>query len=228
MVRELRPSQQDGAGIRFGGTRVQEQLVGMMIAGSRGVTIRNARIDGCRARFSEGDIAWQADGINISQDSSEITIEGNTQVSDSWEGIDIGGTVSNVRIEDTSIRNSFAFGIKIGHGASDVLVHDSRISGAGLAGVVLYGAAKQVTLNGLHLDITDRAGSLVAEWPGSSKAGVLIEKGGTNVPADLHFAGLAVVGGRSCKAGLLDRAGGRINLAGLTAPGCAARFADGA
>jgi len=228
MVRELRSLQKDGAGIRFGGTRVQEQLVGIMIAGSQGITIRNARIVGCRARFAEGDVAWQADGINISQDSREITIKGNTQISDSWEGIDIGGTVSNVSIESASIRDSFAFGIKLGHQASNVLIRDSQISGAGLAGVVLYGAVKRIALDGLHLDITDRAEAPIAEWPGSSKAGVLIEKSGADVPADLRLTSLAVVGGRSCKAGVLDRAGARIDFGGLTALGCAAWFADGA
>lgn len=226
MVRELRPSEKNGGEI-FGGTRVQEQLVGIMIAGSQGVTIRNARIDGCRARFAEGDVAWQADGVNITQDSSDISIEGNTQVSDSWEGIDIGGTVSNVRIESVSIRGSFAFGVKLGHRVSDVLIRDSKISGAGLAGVLLYGAAKRITLDGLQIDITDQARSPISEWPGSSKAGVLIEKSSMDFPADLRVSHLAVVGGRSCTAGLLDRAGVRIDFADLTAAGCAFRSARG-
>lgn len=229
MVRELRFLHKGGNGFGFGGTRVQEQLVCVMIAGSRQVTLRDTRIDGCRARFAEGDLPWQADGIDISQDSRDVSIEGDTQVSNTWEGIDIAGTgveaeASNLRIKGASITDSFAFGVKLGHRLTDVRVSDTRISGAGLAGVVLYGPIDGIVLEGLRLNMADRRRVPLAEWP-ATKVGILIERSGEGVPTNLRLADIAVSGGASCTAGVQDRAGARPEIADLRISGCATRYA---
>jgi len=229
MVRELRPSLKGGKGFGFGGTRVQEQLVGLMIAGSRQVTLRDTRIDGCQARFAEGDVPWQADGINISQDSRDVSIEGDTLVRNTWEGIDIAGTgtgagASNLRITGASITDSFAFGVKLGHRLTDVRIRDTKISGAGLAGVVLYGPIDGIVLESLRLDMADRRRTPLAEWP-ATKVGILIDRSGEGVPRNLRFSDIAVSGGGSCTAGVQDRAGARPEIADLRISGCAARYA---
>jgi hypothetical protein len=234
MVRELRPSRRVGGLFDLRGTRVQEQLVCVMIAGSRQVTLHDTTIAGCRARFSEGDVPWQADGLNISQDSRDVSILGDTRISDTWEGIDVAGGgeagASAIRIDGATITGSFAFGIKLGHRLSDVQVLDTRISGAGLAGATIYGPVEGISLNGLTIDMADqkpgRGKAPIAEWP-ATKVGILIERSGSDVPRGIRLSDIAVTGGASCSAGVSDRPGAGPEVTGLRVSGCKTRFATG-
>ena len=229
-IREFRRSGDQAAPQSgFHGMRVQEQLSCLMIVGSRDVQLDGLRIEGCRARFVEGDIPWQADGVGIGQSSSDIRITG-ARINDTSEASDVvggGRGVAGVAIADTDVANSFGYAVKVGNNSADVTLTDSTISRAGLAGVVIYGPVRDMRVAGVAIDAVgsvDFAGSLQRAWQ-QERAGVLVEGGSsaetmTSYPTGVAIDRVTVRGGRDCRYGVLNLTPDRLRQAGVRVAGC--------
>lgn len=229
-IREFRFAGQQGvAADGFFGVRVQEQLSCVMIVRSADVTLRESRIDGCRARFAEGDLPWQADGIGIGESTRRVSIAG-VAISDTWEGIDVvggGSGVSDVTIDRARIDNSFGYGVKGGYALSKVTLSNSRLSNSGLAGVVLYGPVAGATVSRTTVDGvgTVRLGKdMVQPWQ-QERAGVLVEEGSsaqtaTSFPTEVTLDRVIVKGGAACRYGLLNATPARLRQNDVRATGC--------
>ena len=209
----------------FYGTRVQEQLSCLAIEGSHNVSLERLRIDGCRARFAEGDIPWQADGVGIGQSSRDIRIQ-NASITDTWEGIDIvggGRGVSGVTISGAEISNSFNYAVKVGHNASDISVADSTLGRAGLAGIIFYGPVRNALVSKVRIDEPGSvfyAGMLQRPW-WQELAGIVASPDGSGAyPAEVALDRVTVRGGRDCRFGLLNLTPASLAREDLTASGC--------
>ncbi|WP_054118657.1 right-handed parallel beta-helix repeat-containing protein [Porphyrobacter sp. AAP60] len=227
-LREFRRAGDRGARQNgFYGTRSQEQLTCLSIEGSSNVLIDDLRIDGCRARFVEGDIPWQTDGMGVGQSSSNIQIE-NARISDTWEGIDMGN-VDNIALSNAEITDSFNYAVKVGYQTHAVSLVDSVFSRAGIAGVVISGPVRDTLIRRVRIDEPGRiffAGAMQSPW-GQGRAGVELDMGNPAQHAKAYPTGVllenvTVRGGRDCPLGLLNRTPERVSLEGLRVSGCEA------
>lgn len=225
-IREFRRAGDRGAPqSAFFGTRSQEQLACLVIEGTRNVQIDDLRIDGCRARFVEGDIPWQTDGLGLGQSSSDIRITG-LRIADTWEGIDMGN-VEQVAISDAEITDSFNYAVKIGYQTRAIFVTDSALSRAGLAGVVISGPVRDTVLRHVGIDEPGRlffAGAMQNPWR-QERAGVVLDMGNPAnhpkaYPTGVVLDRVTVRGGRDCRLGILNRTPERIALEGLRVSSC--------
>lgn len=232
-IREFRRADDRGARQSgFYGTRVQEQLVCMAIQRSREVQIDGLRIDGCRARFVEGDIPWQTDGLGIGQSSSNIRID-RASIAGTWEGIDIvggGRGVEKVAIREADIRDSFNYGVKVGYDTRDISVADSAISRSGLSGVMIYGPVRQALIRRVHIAEPGRlffAGAMQKPWQ-QERAGIVLDMGNRAAqpdayPAHVVLDAVTVSGAPDCRFGVLNRTPEKLSLDGLSVSGCELR-----
>lgn len=226
-IREFRQKGQDKVKADgFYGMRVQEQLTCIMILNSHDIILTKTRVKGCLARFSEGDIPWQADGIAVGQSTSNIRMF-ETTISDTWEAIDIVGSgtgVSSVTIDNARITNSFGYGIKWGHSLEDAKLTNSTISLSGLAGVVIYGSVKTALLRNVEIDKvgTIRLGKTMHRAWLQERAGVLIEPGSSpeRYPIGVSLNEVFVNGGENCRFGLLALSPTRLPTDGVRALNC--------
>ena len=231
-IREFRRAGDRGARQSgFHGTRSQEQLTCLTIERSSNVSLDDLRIDGCRARFAEGDIPWQTDGLAIGRSSSDIRIK-RARISDTWEGIDIvggGRGVESISISGAEISNSFSYGVKVGYDTRDVSISDSVISRAGLAGVVLYGPVRQALIRGVRIAEPGSvffAGALQQPWQ-QQRAGIVLDIGssaatGTGFPTRVMLDSVTVEGNGACRFGLLNLTPDKVSQEGLKERGCEA------
>jgi hypothetical protein len=181
-IHEFRPAGRDGVkASKFYGVRVQEQITCALFSKVRHVRIRNVRISRCMARFKDGDLPWQTDGLDISRSSSDIRIDG-AKIESTYEGMDVvanGDGVSDLAISNVTATNSFAFGLKLGKDLRSVRISGLRISKAGIAGVVIYGAVNDLSISDARVDsvgsIVGPAGSSFAPWPPGNRAGFRID-----------------------------------------------------
>lgn len=229
-VREFRFAGQQGVKADgFQGVRVQEQLSCVMIVRSTNVVLDKMRIKGCGARFAEGNLPWQADGVGIGESSAAIRIS-RSAIADTWEGVDVvgGGVgVKDIAISDTSIDNSFGYGVKGGYTLRNLTVTDSIISNSGLAGVVIYGPVVGAAV--VRTKIGDvgsvRFGTMLQRPWQQERAGVLIEQGSTaatalQYPQGVRLENVQVRGGANCHFGLLNITPTRLSRTGITVSGC--------
>lgn len=213
-IREFRTAGQQGAAVDgFHGMRVQEQLTCLMIVSSDKVVFEGLRVERCLARFVDGDLPWQADGVGIGQASANIRIADASRISDTWEGIDVvggGGGVRNVAVLDTQVTNSFSYGIKLGYDLAGVVIDNVRIRGAGLAGVVLYGSVRNAVVRRTSIEevgtvMLDKAAT--SPWR-QERAGVLIEPRDTSVandyPNSVVLDRVRIAGGPHCRSGVTN------------------------
>lgn len=229
-IREFRVAGQDQAKAGgFYGMRVQEQLTCLMIVNSHKVLLDRPRIEGCRARFAEGDVPWQADGIAIGQSSSQVQIV-KPVISDTWEGIDVvggGRGVRDVAISGAHISNSFGYGVKWGHVLNGMRLVDSTISRSGLAGVVIYGPVNGADLRRVRIDGVGSVlfgKALQRPWQ-QERAGVLVEPGGSAQTRDAYPGGVSLVsvrvsGGKDCRFGLLNLTPQKLRRSDIRANSC--------
>jgi len=225
-IREFRLAGQQGAAATgFQGVRVQEQISCLMIVRSRDVVLNGLQVNGCRARFAEGDFPWQADGVGIGESSAQIRIGARSVIRDTWEGIDVvggGSGVSGVAMANVKVVNSFGYGIKIGYATRDVTVTDGSISGAGLAGVVVYGPVRGVAVQRTRIsDVgTVRLGAMrLAPWR-QERAGVLIEPAHGAEPEGVALQGLRISGSGDCRFGVLTLGRNVVRERGSVVTGC--------
>lgn len=230
-IREFRSAGSQGAGRDgFFGLRIQEQLAAVMIVRSRGVTIKDARIENCTARLEEGDLPWQADGIAIGDSSSDIVISGDTRIRNTWEGVDVvggGRGVRNLAMSGLTVTNAFGYAVKWGYDIEGAVLSDSRISQAGLAGIVIYGQVRDAAIRRTALkSIGDVQlnGRMQVPWP-VERGGVLIAGGAIAgsegaFPRDVVVDRVTIAGGRGCSYGFRDRGGRNVRRTGGSASGC--------
>jgi hypothetical protein len=215
----------------FHGVRVQEQVSCVMIVRTHHILLTDTQIDGCLARFAEGDFPWQADGINIGSSTFHVRISGDTRIANTWEGIDVVAGDDGVRdlfITGVSIHNSFSYGVKWGYHLVDAVLENSRIDGAGLAGVVIYGPVhgakvRNAVLSGIG---SVRMGSQVLSPWHDQRSGVLIAPGAIpgmrkTYPRDVLVEKVQVRSGEHCDFGVQKRGGTAIRSARIVVSGCA-------
>lgn len=183
-IHEYRAVGQDGVKTaKFYGVRVQEQITCAFLADVQHVRIDNARISRCMARFADGDLPWQADGLDIGQSSADVAINGAT-IDSTWEGMDVVGTGSGIdrlSINDLTVTNSFTFGLKLGYRLRNARIARLNVDGVGLAGVVVYGPVSRTQISaGTIKGVGVVRGSNAREfspWPGGALAGIRIDEG---------------------------------------------------
>lgn len=209
----------------FHGTRSQEQLACLVIERSREVQIDDLRIYGCRARFVEGDIPWQSDGLGLGQSSRDIRIQG-LRIADTWEGIDMGN-VEKITISDAVITDSFNYAVKAGYDTRAITVVDSVFSRAGLAGVVISGPVRDVLIRRVRIEEPGRvffAGAMHNPWQ-QERAGIVLDMGNPAsqpdaFPTRVVFDAVTVSGAPDCRFGVLNRTPEKLSLDGLGVSGC--------
>jgi hypothetical protein len=231
-VHEFRQAGKGGAnGSKFYGVRVQEQVTCALFSDVRNVRIRNPRISRCMARFEDGDLPWQADGLDISQSSSNITVDAPV-IDSTWEGMDVVGNGSGIDglvINNPRVSNSFGFGLKLGRQVRDARIVNPTISNAGIAGIVLYGAVSGASISGAIISGVGQlsaGGGTFVPWKKESHSGIRIQEGPTGVgagrvaPQNVTIDDANVRGQSSgYDFGLLNTGGTDVHVRGLRAMG---------
>lgn len=99
---------------RFVRVRVQEQLAGIVIAGTENVELSGCRVHRIGTMVEGQFLPWQADGMTISG-VKNFTMRDST-VSETWEGIDFTGRgVDGFLQQNITIRDAFSYGFKYAH-----------------------------------------------------------------------------------------------------------------
>ena len=231
-IHEFRAAGEDGAKLsKFYGVRIQEQVSCAVFSNVRKVRIRNVRISNCMARFDGGDLPWQADGLDISRSSSDVSVDG-AAIDSVWEGMDVvanGSGVTNLSIANVKVSNAFAFGLKLGYRLSNARLSAIRVDGAGLAGVVLYGPVEDVSIRGAVANNIGRLrtpnGASLAPWPAGNRAGIRIDAHADGGAAGTPHAIIiddATVGGAAAgdyEYGILNTGGSGVQLSRFRAQG---------
>ena len=233
-IHEFREQRPGGAKIaKFYGVRIQEQLTCVSLANVSHVTIRNVRIERCMARFDTGDVPWQADGLDIGQSSSDITVN-SASIDSTWEGMDVvggGNGIDRLQIDGLTVSNAFSFGLKMGYSVHDARVSHLKVNGAGLSGVVLYGPVRDVRIAEASIDnIGTVHGSRgdYSPWPPGNRAGIRIDSSGGSSPEDVVIQDVTVSGRPSqFEFGILNTGGRRVQLSDFRAGGYGTERARG-
>jgi hypothetical protein len=223
-IREFR----DATG-RFHGVRVQEQITCAYLGDVQRVRIVNVRISRCMARFRDGDLPWQADGLNFGRNSSDVVVT-NAVIDSTWEGMDVvggGNGIDGLVISDATITNSFGFGLKLGYRLRGTRIANLTVARAGLAGVLVYGPVIGLKLSRARIagvgSIATSAGNL-APWPSDTLAGIRIDEGtngsgpGLFTPRDIVIDNVQVNDG-TFDFGVLNKGGRQVRVTNLRAVG---------
>ena len=226
-IREFRRAGDRGAPrSAFYGTRSQEQLACLVFERTRNVRIDDLRIEGCRARFAQGDIPWQTDGLGFGQSSSNIRVN-DLRIADTWEGIDMGN-VENITIDRAEISDSFNYAVKVGYDTAGIAITDGIFTRAGLAGVVISGPVRDATIRQVRIEEPGRlffAGALRNPWQ-QERAGIVLDMGNPAAQPDSYPKGIVldrvtVRGEPDCRFGILNRTPLAVPEDGLRVSGCA-------
>jgi hypothetical protein len=233
-IHEFRRAGQQGAkAAKFYGVRVQEQVTCADFAEVHNVVIRNARISRCMARFVDGDLPWQADGLDVARSSSNILVD-SPVIDTVWEGMDVVGNgtgIDGLRIVSPRVSNCFSFCLKLGKQLRKPIVSGAIINNAGIAGIVFYGPLEDGKLDGATIGGVGTitvGGRTFVPWPKQPGAGVQINEGtsgsGSNArstPRGLEIDNVAVSsgGGRGYGFGVLNKGGQGVHVQGLRASG---------
>jgi hypothetical protein len=225
---------QAGRGVqqsKFYGVRVQEQVTCAAFSEVQNVTLRNPRISHCMARFEDGDLPWQADGLDISSSSSNVTVDGPL-IDSTWEGMDVVGNASGIDglvINNPRVSNSFGFGLKVGHEVRNARIVNPTISNAGIAGIVLYGDVSGASISGATISgVGDLSadGRTFVPWPKESHTGIRIQEGpgapgaGRAAPQNVTIQDTNVGGGSSAyDFAILNTGGTGVHVERLRAAG---------
>lgn len=181
-IHEFREAGENGGVPKFYGVRVQEQITCASFSEVHNVIIRNPRISHCMARFEGGDIPWQADGLDISQSSSNVTVD-HPVIDSTWEGMDIvanGSGLNGLTINDPIVTNSFGFGLKLGYHLTGARIVSATVSNAGIAGIIIYGPVSVISISGASVSgvgVVDVSGRLLSPWRGQPHSGIRIDEG---------------------------------------------------
>jgi hypothetical protein len=230
-IREFRRAGEGAAkSAKFYGVRVQEQVTCALFSEVHNVVIRNSRISRCMARFQDGDLPWQADGLDISKSSSNVTVAG-AAIDSAWEGMDVvanGAGLDGLSISDVHVSNAFGFGLKLGKELRNARVSNVTIRNAGLAGIVIYGPADGVTVSGADISgvgtIAANGGSFVP-WTRQTHSGIVIHEGGTGqgnaraTPRNVLVESVIVDKSSAADFGILNKGGTNVRVRGFRGNG---------
>lgn len=232
-IHEFRDSGKGAPAAKFYGVRVQEQITCASFSEVQNVLIRNPRINRCVAHFTDGNLPWQADGLDISRSSSNVTVE-SPEIDTTWEGMDVVGNgdgVTNLVIDNAKVTNSFGFGLKLGRRVTNTRIVNPTIVNAGIAGIVIYGAASGMTVSGGTIDgvgIVRANGRNLEPWAGMPRAGLRLNVGPSGVgtsraaPHDIEIDNLSIASSGApsdYEFGLLNTGGIAVNVKNLQARG---------
>ena len=184
-IHEFREAGEGGVrAAKFYGVRVQEQVTCAVFAEVQNVLIRNPKVSRCLARFQDGDLPWQADGLDIGASSSRVRVDGAV-IESTWEGMDIvagGAGISGLNLTNLRVSDSFGFGLKFGYVLRDVHIANVVIHNSGIAGIVLYGPVSGVSISNAQLSGVGAIsvdGKTFVPWPQQTRSGILITDGPT-------------------------------------------------
>jgi len=231
-IHEFRKAGEDGVAVgKFYGVRVQEQLTCALFSEVHNVTIRNARISHCMAKFVDGNLPWQADGLDISHPSSDIVVD-SPVIDSTWEGMDVlskGGDIVGLQIRSPKVSNSFGFGLKLGNQLRDPSITGATITNAGIAGIVIYGGVEGASIKGATITgvgVISAGGRTFVPWPEMAHSGIRIDDGpsGTGnqraVPRNVDIQDVDVSNGAGVRGyAILSRVGTLARVRGLRASG---------
>lgn len=233
-IHEFRRLGQQGAKVaKFYGVRIQEQVTCASFSEVHNVVIRNARISRCMARFVEGDLPWQADGLDISRSSSNVVVE-SPVIDMTWEGMDVvanGTGIDGLQIRGARVTNCFSFCLKLGKQLRKPVVTGATIVNAGIAGIVFYGPVRDGMLDGATISGVGTiavAGRTLLPWPKQEHAGVRVSAGTSGAGGDARSSpsGLDIdnvdvsgTGGTAYDFGVLNKGGTGVRVRGLRASG---------
>lgn len=234
-IHEFRKAGEQGAKVaKFYGVRIQEQVTCAKFNEVHNVVIRNARISRCMARFVEGDLPWQADGLDVARSSSNVLVDAPV-IDTVWEGMDVDGNgtgIDGLQIRGARVSNCFSFCLKLGKQLRKPVVTDATITNAGIAGIVFYGPLQDGTLQGATITgmgWISLGGRMFQPWPKQPSAGVRIDEGrsGTgdearSTPRGLDIENVQVssgAGGRAYSFAVLNKGGTDVKVSGLRASG---------
>lgn len=225
-IHEFREAGQDGVRTsKFYGVRVQEQITCADFSQVQNLVIRNPHVLRCMARLADGEIPWQADGLDIAQASSNVTVDGAV-IDSTWDGMDIvandggldGLTISNVRAS-----NSFSYGLKLGYRLRNARIANAVITNSGIAGIVIYGPVAGITVFDAQISgvgLLAANGRTFVPWPALPHAGIRIDEGsrGTQAagltPRDVTIDGVTISNPSAVRYdfGLLNTGGSNIRV----------------
>jgi hypothetical protein len=233
-IHEFRPAGRDGAqASKFYGVRVQEQITCALFADVQNVTIRNPRISRCMARFVDGDLPWQTDGLDISRSSSNVVVDAPV-IDSTMEGMDVvanGSGIDGLQIRNPRVFNSFTFGLKIGKQLRNPRITNAVVQNAGIAGIVIYGPVVGAVVEGADISgigTISVAGKGFVPWPRQPHSGIRIDEGtsgtGTarSTPRDVDIENVDVSKGAGVPAydfGILNKGGTGVRVHGLRVTG---------
>jgi hypothetical protein len=234
-IHEFRRVGEQGAKVaKFYGVRVQEQVTCAAFSEVRDVVIRNARISRCMARFADGDLPWQADGLDISRSSSNVLVQAPV-IDMTWEGMDIaanGTGIDGLQIRDARVSNCFSFCLKLGKQLRNPIVTNATIANAGIAGIVFYGPVQNGDLNGASITgigMISVGGIVFSPWPAQASSGVRIDDGASgddsnarSTPRGLNIDNVQVSGapgGPAYAFAVLNKGGRDVRVQRLRASG---------
>jgi hypothetical protein len=231
-IHEFRNAGEDGVPVaKFYGVRVQEQLTCVLFSEVHKVTIRNARISHCMAKFVDGNLPWQADGLDISHPSSDIVVD-SPVIDNTWEGMDVlsqGGDITGLEIHSPRVSNSFGFGLKLGKQLRNPVITNAIITNAGIAGIVIYGGVEGASINGATITgvgLISAGGRTFVPWPEMTHSGIRIDDGPSGsgnqraVPRNVDIQNVDVSDGAGVGGyAILNKVGPLARVRGLRARG---------
>jgi hypothetical protein len=233
-IREFQPGGQNGQRApKFYGVRVQEQITCAMFSEVHNVIIRNPRVSHCMARFEGGDLPWQADGLDVSRSSSNVTVD-HPVIDSVWEGMDIVGNgtgVDGLTINNPEVSNAFGYGLKLGYHSSHVRITNAKITNAGISGIIIYGPVSDISVSGATVSGVGAVaanGQLLSPWKGQPHSGIRVNEGpsGNGVskgdPRDVTIEDVAVSNAGNSppyEFGLLNTGGVNVRVHRLRAAG---------
>lgn len=231
-IHEFREAGRGGMdGSKFYGVRVQEQVTCALFSQVHDVTIRNPRISHCMARFQDGDLPWQADGLDISTSSSNVDVDGPV-IDSTWEGMDIvgnGSGIDGLTISNARVSNSFGFGLKLGRQIHNARIVSPTVSNAGIAGIVVYGGVSGASISEATISGVGEVsanGRTFVPWQKEAHTGIRIQQGpsgigtGLAAPQDVSVDGADIRPGSSgYDFGIASTGGAGVRVRGLRATG---------
>ena len=191
-IHEFREAGQDGAGSsKFYGVRIQEQITCAVFSQDHNVLIRNPRISRCMAKFRDGELPWQSDGLDIAQASSDVTVDGAV-IDSTWNAMDIvanGGGLDRLTINNVRASNSFTYGLKFGYQLRNARITNALITNSGIAGIVIYGPVSGITVSGAEISGVGQIagnGRTLVPWPALKHSGIRIDEGSAGTEGAGH------------------------------------------
>jgi hypothetical protein len=230
-IHEFRSAGEGGVkSAKFYGVRVQEQVTCAFFSEVQNVVIRNSRISRCMARFQDGDLPWQADGLDISRSSSNVSV-GGVAIDSTWEGMDVvanGAGMNGLAISDVHVSNSFGFGLKLGKELRNARISNVTIRNAGLAGIIIYGPADGVTVSGADISGVGTIaanGATFVPWTSQTHSGIVIREGGTGNgnergnPRNVLVESVTVDKSSAADFGIINKGGTNVRVRGFRGNG---------